>query len=555
MVRVAVKPNRAKQQVVLSRQIPAPIGGWDTQSPLAAMPPQNAVILDNWIPRSGFVEMRRGFIPQQTGTPKAVESLLPYRGGPTGDLLFAASDGNLYDVTIQGAPLGAPVFTGATSNRWNYCAFANPANGPWTIACNGSDDPIGYNAGTWADLPTITGASGPITLDPTKLFCVCPHQGRLLFGELGTLHVWFPAAAAVGGAMQLLDLGSIFNKGGRLVAIQTWSWQFGVTADDFAVFMTDQGQIAIYQGIDPSNASDWALTGVYDFGEPIGQKALVKYGADLVAVTTDGIIPLSQALKLDRDEQNSVALTAKIKEAFAQAVRAYRGNYGWQAILYAGDTTSSDPDAEGGSLIVFNVPVETLQTSLQFVQNAATGAWCRFPSGLNAFCWETANDCIYFGGAAGVYQWDIGASDDGQIITAEVKSAFSSYGVNRTKNFTMIRPLLNTSGLVQPAIDIDVDYQNNPPTAVPTVVDAGSTTPEIRFDWTSSSGVGYVGAPHMLVALKDDPSQPLLATDSSLANVLAVDGSDVLAASSGLPYDVPCQLIGFDVMYQVGGQL
>jgi hypothetical protein len=550
MVRRAQKPNPQRSQTVVARQIPAPIGGWDAQSPLAAMPLQNAVILDNWIPRAGFVEIRRGFVPQQTGTPGPVESLMAFRGGPGGDVLFAASAGKLYNVTTPGGALASPVYSGFASNRWNYTAYANAA-GVWLIAVNGTDTPIGYNAGAWTPLPAITGSSGSITLNPANLFAVTPHQGRLLFTEANTLHVWFPAAGAVGGAMQLLDLGSVFAKGGRLIGVATWSWQFGVTADEYAVFMTDQGQIALYSGIDPSNASDWALTGVYDFGPPLGPKALVKYGADLILITSDGIIPLSQALKLDRSQDNTVALTSMIKDAFA---RAYAGNYGWQGILYAGDTASSDPNADGGSLGIFNIPVTTLGTSMQYASNLSTGAWCRF-LGIDAFCWETANGRIFFGSTNGVYQWDVGASDDGQTITADVKSAFSAFGAPQTKRFTMLRPLLNTSALVQPALEMDVDYQESEPTAVPTVVDVGSTTPEIRYDWTSVTGIGYVGAARMQVALRDDPSVSAVAVDSGLTDVVAVDRSDLLATSPGLPYDVPCQLIGFDVLFQIGGQL
>ena len=553
MVRQALRPNPQKKQTVTARSIPAPIGGWDAQSPLSAMPPQNAIILDNWIPRSGYVEIRRGFIPQQTGTPGPVESMMAARGGASGDTLFAAADGNLYDVTIQGAALGAPVASGFASNRWNYTAFANAA-GTWLIAVNGVDTPQGYNAGAWAALPTISGSSGPITLNPNDLFCVAPHQGRLLFGEKDTLHVWFPAAGAVGGVMQLLDLGSVFSKGGSLVGIATWSWQFGVTADEYAVFLSDQGQIALYAGIDPSQASDWALTGVYNFGPPVGTKALLTYGSDLVLITTDGIIPLSQALKLDRTQDNTVALTALIKDVFSQAVRAYSTNYGWQGLLYAGDTTSNDLNADGGSLGIFNIPVTTLGTSVQYVSNLSTGAWCRF-LGINGFCWETANNCVYFGSTNGVYQWDIGASDDGQVITAEAKSAFSNFGAAINKRFTMIRPLMNTSAIVAPALDVDVEYQNNTPTAMPTVVDLGQTQQEIRLDWTSVGSIGYVGAPHMVVAIKSDVAVDNVATDTTLANTLGVDVGDELAVSSGLPYDVPCQLISYDVMFQPGGQI
>ena len=36
--------------------IPAPVGGWDAISPLANMPVDRAVVLDNWIPRPGWIE-------------------------------------------------------------------------------------------------------------------------------------------------------------------------------------------------------------------------------------------------------------------------------------------------------------------------------------------------------------------------------------------------------------------------------------------------------------------------------------------------------------------
>lgn len=550
MVRVAKRGNPQKRQVVRAVTIPSPTGGWDAQSPLAAMPPNNAVVLDNWIPRSGYCEVRRGYVAQVTGTPGPVETLMAFRGGASGDKLFAASNGNIYDVTTP--PLGAAVYSGATSNRWNFTHFSNSA-GQWLIACNGSDTPIGYNGGTWATLPAISGASGSITLTPSNLFAVAPHQGRLLFIEKNSLHVWFPAAGAVGGAMQLLDLGSVFSKGGRLIAVETWSWQFGVTADQYAVFLTDQGQIALYSGIDPSQASDWTLTGVYDFGTPIGPRALVKYGSDLVIIASDGIIPLSQAMHLDRAQDDAVALTAKIGPAFAQAVRAYSGNFGWQGILYAGNTTSNLSTATGGSLAIFNIPITTLGTSMQFVQNMATGAWARLLN-IPSFCWETANQCIYFGSTAGVYQWDKGASDNGQAITASVLPAFSNFGYAGTKKFQMVRPLLQTSGIVAPALDIVTDFNETFPTATPTVIDATATNPEIRYDWTSVSGVGYFGSVAMQVQIGADNTAPLVLADNA-GDTVGVTSTDILAVASALPYDIPCQLISFDVMFEPGGQL
>ena len=535
--------------------LPAPVGGWDALNPIAAMPIQNALILDNFIPRAGYVELRRGYVIQQS-TGAKVESLMAFRGGAGGDKLFAAYGGHLYDVTTQG---GTPssVFSGATSNRWNYTAFANAA-GAWLIALNGSDAPIGYNAGAWAALPTISGTG---LSSPSALFNVFSHKGRLHLLEKNTLHVWNPAAGAVGGACTLLDLSSVFSKGGRLICGAGWSAQFGVTADDFAVYMTDQGQVAIYQGSDPTNASDWSLVGVYDFGPPLGPKALLKFGGDLAVVTSDGVIPLSQGLKLDRSDQLNIALTKTIMNAFSAAVRAYGPNYGWQGLLYPGTTASNDASAAGGSLAIFNVPTASLGTSVQFVQNVLTGAWCRFVN-LDAFCWELANGGVYFSGVdptglMAVFQWDRGASDNGSPIVGDIKSAFTDFGDGRrNKQFTMIRPILKTTPVVQPALEVDVDYQESSPVAVPTVVRDGAAGVQVRYDWTGASGLGYVGAARMQVNLASDPGTPMLEVNAVTGDLLAVDGSgDDLQVASGLPFDVPCQLLGFDLVYEPGGQL
>lgn len=554
MVRQALRPNQQRAQRSVGISVPAPIGGWDAKSPLAAMPAQNAVILDNWIPRAGYVELRRGYVPQVTGFASPVESLMAYRGGATGDKLFAASAGNLYDVSTQGSTLGAPVFTGANSNRWNYTAFSNAAS-EWLVACNGVDTPIGYNAGVWAAL-ALTGSSGPITLDPTSLFSVFSHAGRLFYLQADSLFVWNPAAGAVQGACTLLDLSSVFSKGGRLIAGAAWSWQFiGQGPDVYAIFVTDQGQVAVYQGDDPTNASVFSLVGVYDLGPPLGPKALVKFGADLAIVTSDGVLPLSQALRIDRTQSAEVALTAQIFPAFSAAVKAYQGNFGWQGILYPGTSPSDTDGAPGGSLAIFNIPTSTLQASMQFVQNVITGAWCRFLN-INAFCWETASQNVYFGAAAGVYQWDVGSSDNGVPIVGDLKSAFSAFGrPGMNKQFTMIRPLMNAPSIVAPALDIDVDYQESEPTATPIVVDA-SASPVIRFDWTSVGSIGFVGAPRMQVNLVGQPSTGELAYDSGPSDTVAIDGSgDGVLTQGDLPFDVTCQLISFDIVFEPGGVL
>lgn len=543
-MRQALYQNRSRGQTAQARAVPAPVGGWDTESPLANMPPQNAVILDNWIPRAGYVEMRRGFQSHVVGTADEVEAMIAWRGDPSGDKLFACAGANIYDVTTAG-PLGSADYASATSARWKYTNFSNDA-GAFAIAVNGADTPLKYDGSAFATT-AITGSSGSITLDPKDLDHVMAHKRRLFFTEKGTLRVWYLSVLAIAGASQLLDLGPIFDKGGHLVAEGTWSLDGGQGMDDMAVFITSEGQLAVYQGTDPSDADNWSLVGVYSVGKPVGDNCLIKWGSDLAVITQDGVVPLSQALNKDRAQQKQIAITAKIATGFSEAWSSYGDLFGWSGTTYSGR----------GSLAIFNIPTTELSEAMQFVQSIQTGAWCRF-TGLNAICWEVANDQIYFGSVEGVYQWDITASDNGETIVADVKPAFSNFGSNTEKQFTMIRPLIKAPAIINPALEMLTDYRESVPTATTTTITPEQLTDSngIRYDWASVGGVGYVATPRMRVSVLGANDASVIAIDINEVDLLVDDtGGDFILIYPDLPFDIEVRLIGFDVMFIRGGQI
>jgi hypothetical protein len=521
-MRTAVVANTRRQQVSVGRSIPAPVGGWDAQNPLADMPPENAPLMRNWIPRTGYVEMRRGYV-EHVLLP-SVESLIVYRGGSP-DAIFACAGSDIIDVTASGSA-GSTVYGSAVNARWQYVNFSNDA-GAFAIAVNGANTPQGYNGTAFSDL-TITGSSGPITLTSSTLIDVMAHKRRLYFIETSSLRVWFLAVSAIQGAAQLLDLGPIFTKGGSLLCQGTWTMDGGAGPDDMAVFITDQGEVAVYQGDDPADVENWALIGVYSIGVPIGRRAIMKWGADLAVVTTDGVVPLSQALYKDRAEDDNIALTAKIQPAFSDAILSYGSNFGWQGLLYP-----------KGSLAIFNIPLSGV-VSEQYVQNIQTGAWCRF-TGINAICWAVADDAPYFADSNGVYLWDVGPTDNGIDLTGDVQCAFNYFGQRGVqKQFTMLRPIIQANRTVMPAVEMLVDYGTGVPTATPTTVLSENAIWDVslwetaiweqgiatRYSWTSVTGIGYCGSPIMRVSL-----------------------------SSGGDNDITVRLIGFDVLFQRGGQL
>lgn len=527
-----------RQAVSVTRSIPAPIGGWDTQSPLAAMPPTSAAILDNFIPRPGFVELRKGSFLQASALAQGTPHTLMTWAGPTSDKLLAAAGTSIYDVTTV-VTNPAALYAAATSDAWEHVNFANAA-GTWIVAVNGVDTPIKFDGTTVSTTAFSYPGTPPPTFTPASLSLIMAHKRRLHMGEKASLRVWFAASVdAIAGAVGLLDLGPVFTRGGALACMGTTSLDYGTALDDFAVYVTTKGQIAVYQGDDPSDATNWALVGVYDVGYPMGARSLVKYGSDLAIITTDGVIPLSQAIKLDRTQDNAVALTQKIRPTFQQAaIDNPPGTAGWQGLLYP-----------KGTLAIVNVPYSPAQ---QFVQNVQTGAWCRF-TGLDATCWAVANNTAYYGSAAGVFEWDVGADDGGTTITYDLEGAWSTYRTPGQKRFTMLRPLMNTVSWIKPAVEMDINFQTTVPVATPTVTDVSELTAQARYDWSSVAGIGFVAAPRMRVQIDAIP-QTAIAVDSGDVDELVTGDGFSLVTADPIPV-VPFQLTSFDVVFEAGGIL
>jgi hypothetical protein len=547
-MRQALRQNRAGSQTATSRSVPAPYGGWDTSSPLMGMPKQNAVILDNMIPRGGYVELRRGFNEQCTGTADPVETLIAYRGDPAGDKIFAAAGAHLYDVSSRGA-LPAASYSSAASARWSHTNFANDA-GAFAILANGAQAPVKYDGSAFAAL-TITGSSGSITLAPADLINVMSHKKRLWFIEKETLRVWFLDVNAIQGAAGLLDLGPVFDKGGYLVAQGTWSLDGGAGMDDVAVFITNQGQVAIYQGLDPTDAAEWSLVGVFSLPKPISERCVVDMGMDLGILTEAGVLSLTSALRTTIDKQPSLSLSRNISPTVADAAAAYKSNFGWGMELYSG---------RGGVLIV-NVPTAELSTAEQWVMNTETRAWCRF-TGIPAFCWGQANgdDLLRHDGRR-LPLGRQGASDNSEPVVADVLPAFrtSATGVVTRSSPWCGRCCGPRRSCGRPSRWSPTTTEATVPTAVQTVVTPGDISADdsnlIRNDWTGAAGDGYVASPRMRISLTGADDVDRVAVTSDHADLLLVGpgGSDHILTRPNLPLDVTVECVGFDLMFQPGG--
>ena len=260
-----------------------------------------------------------------------------YYDGSTFYPVNAAAVNNVgYDALTAAFSVGETV-TGGTSG-----ATAVILSIVQTSATAGTLRVGAITSGPFQDNEALTSASGAATANgasaagssvaitgvtTSSLTQVWLHKARLFFVEKDSLSAWYLPAAQIGGAASELDLGAIFKKGGTLTFGASWSLDSGAGLDDVCVFVTSNGEIAVYEGDDPSSAADWRLAGVYEISRPLNKHAFFKAGGDLAILTEDGIIPVSEALRKDRAALQAVAISYPIEDAWTLAVANRTAQY------------------------------------------------------------------------------------------------------------------------------------------------------------------------------------------------------------------------------------
>jgi hypothetical protein len=369
---------------------------------------------------------------------------------------------------------------------------------------NGDHAPAHYNGTTWV-APALTGTG----LTTSNLVHVSLFKFRLFFIERDSLNLWYLPLDAIAGTLTKYSLGGFFNEGGSLVSSAAWSMDAGDGPNDQFVVVTDEGQLALFAGTNPSSASSWQIVTVVKCAPPIGRNCFLRLGRDLHIITTDGLFPV--AALFDQTGGMPLAMSDKIRHAFQHAANIWgseaSGNGiqpGWEAVYYP-----------LGRYVMVNVPQHayasatgSARTMHQFVMNAQTKQWTRF-TGQEGRSWAIQNDKLYCGTTSGgkVLLADALDSDEGQPIALRCRQAFDYFdNRGRNKQFTLARPLFRTSAsLINGNIYIDTDFdESNIDTATPTVGGPSSswdTSPwdttgweasEIMVkDWQTYGGIGY----------------------------------------------------------------
>lgn len=324
------------------------------------------------------------------------------------------------------------------------------------------------------------------------------YKSRLWFIQKETLDVWYLPVDSVGGELVRLQMGADFQRGGALLFGASWSLDSGNQGglSEQCIFVTDEGEVSVWQGNNPADTANWSRVGVYRIGRPLGNKAFIRAGGDLVIATSVGFVPLSQAIQRDYAALSPSAVSYPIEEAWNDATQT-RGLLNWNCLVWS-----------EAQMVCVSPPTTEDTTPVLFVANARTGAWARYTN-WEVLCGEVFQGQFYFGSPEGkVFAANVSGFDDGQTYTCAYLPLFEDLGSPVSlKVGEMGWAAIRAANEVDVRVDLNTDFD----VVVPSAPDAspvnsssewgtavwgesvwGATTESIVSQrWQSIGGMGY----------------------------------------------------------------
>ena len=518
-----------------------PLKGLSRLAQLNEADPLLASILTNFIVQQDRITLRPGYFRMGTITPgRPISTLIPFYG-PNPTFIAAAGDG-LFNAS--GTRIGTHSYG---SDAWQWTSFANLSQTKYTVMVNGIDGIVVWD-GTTASLPATALAGHPDDFkglpevdpnglqivemdvralppgfDQKKLDKVLAHQNRLWFANSTDLAVYYLPIQTSTGAFGILPLNAYFRRGGAIRALMTWTLDGGAGMQNMLVIFSTNGEAAIYQGSDPDAVDgSFKLVGVYRFDAPMAPGCTVNYGGELYVLIGTGLVPMSTLLKAEED--NLGIADQNIMQEFSDVSKTFRDNYGWSVIINSQTNHA-----------ICNMPLGSgqYQQLVRFMPNPIWSKWTNVPSR----CWAWLNNYAYFGTEDGrICRGGLDyLNDDGNPINVDVRFAWSSFKSVNKKQFKMIRLYMISDSIPQPFVDVEVDYQNIPPTNQPEAaqvntaalwntatwdVDGWAIDAVPRQQWQGVVGLGRVGAPRIRA--------------SFTGSTFSLTGADVIYEEGGL---------------------
>lgn len=528
---------QAKLQTLVT--VAPPSRGLNTTGDLAAMNPTDAVEMDNLIAAELGLTLRGGWREYATNIDggAVVRTVMPYNGAPANAMVSPLTASELWAVTDNGIFLiegggdmsalsPAIALSGADNAGVMSCVnFTASGGGQYLVACSETDGAFLYNGVTWMKMVLGGAGAGHITgSDPANFVQVVAWKRQLTFVKRSSGEAWFLPVGAVGGTVILFDFGPQLEHGGALLGLANWTQDDGSGMDDRLVILGSSGDLVIYQGTDPSDATKFQNAGTWFVGQPpVGRRCFTTSGGNVYVLTQFGVIPVNQVVQGGLDniltsDTDLLVQLRKIQDALNSDFQFLLNTPGWELILL--------PQL---ALLVIVRPSVASNEFIQYAFQQHSMSWCRLID-IPIFTMGRRLNEIFGGTSDGrVLRILDGTTDgmkldgtDAQEIRGRVTPAFNFFGdPTLIKQALMMR--VSFLSRTQPAwaAVMNVDFQVTPiTTAVPSGETGGAVWDGGLWDislwaggrsafaeWRTVGGpcLGYALAPSLFVA-SDSPT-------------------------------------------------
>lgn len=435
---------------------PAPTGGLNDFDPIASMGDEFMLDCMNVYPDNSDVVVRPGYTVLQNDVGSPVTNIFAHVGMDGEYKMFASTNNGIYAIDDPQNPVKVVTLSAGLVGS---VTFSN-ADNAYLIIWNGQDPAYLFDGTTWIAYTEVATPATPGQISgmaPTDIAYVHVYKARLWYVKKNTTEMYFGPLDTAGGALEVMPIGGNFNRGGKLVAIGSWSTNTGSGLSARLLAVTSEGEVASFSGSDPTDANQWGLDSVFYISPPLGPYAFATAGGDFVVMTRRGLIPLSSMMS---GVPSEVMFANTLTKTISNAIKRLSQN--WKALPYPIQVYNHLEI----TWLTINVYDEDLGKPVQYVMNVATGAWGRFDYPARVI--KTFNGITYFGTDTGqVYVVTQGAyldrttnGLDGSPIDVKITSAYgylNSPTVNKHAKF--IRPVLRSK--TRPAINMRVlaDFQ------------------------------------------------------------------------------------------------
>lgn len=481
MMRVPARSTmRGARRLSAPIRIEPPFRGWVSADQSGAPQPGGAAVLDEFWPTERGAKVRSGYQLFATLNASAVvRCIADYRLG-TLLKLFAFTDAGVFDISSPVSPTTAISPIGSfprTQGRHSFTQYQT-AGGSFLVIVNGADARAVYDGSTW----TTAGALQVTGVTTSNLSHVWSYGGRLFYVEKDTFNAWYTAVDTVGGAATLLPFSGVFRFGGSLLFGARVSGDSGQGYDDWCAFVTTEGEVAVYQGGNPSSASTWVLIGVYRIGRPLGPNAGAAYGGDLVIATDTGLVSLKSAMMASQNDGTlqENAFSRPIEPDWSREVTD-RASEPWEIIM-----------APSRRALIVRQPPASGKRDQMFVMHTLTRAWARH-TGQDVRSILSTGRFVFGGTSNGRIGFlDTGTSDLGVNYTATYVGLFDG-GRNGSVGVSagIMRCDLVATRDLAPQLSVMTDFIGNLPSAPNAAPDPTqtSTWDNVASIWDNPSTV------------------------------------------------------------------